>query len=176
MQALDQATSHPPHPAIRFVFIGGGALRQKLENEVRRRGLSNALFRGYQPRDQLAATLSVADVHLVSLNPKLEGLIVPSKIYAIAAAGRPAIFLGHPSGEISQILNESGFGFVVPSSNATELQNRILQLAREPHSRILLGIRAREAFEQRWDKEIAVHKWEGLLTEAMNRSNTESKN
>ena len=75
----------------------------------------------------------MADVHLVSLNPKLEGLIVPSKIYAIAAAGRPAIFLGHPSGEISQILNVSGFGFVVPSLNATELQSRILQLAREPH-------------------------------------------
>ena len=33
--------------------------------------------------------MSTADIHLVMLNPKLEGLIVPSKIYAIAAAGRP---------------------------------------------------------------------------------------
>ena len=90
-------------------------MRETLENEVTQCKLANVVFRGYQPREQLAATLSAADVHLVSLNPKLEGLIVPSKIYAIAAAGRPAIFLGHPQGEIAKIIQETGCGFTVPA-------------------------------------------------------------
>ena len=43
------------------------------------------MFKPYQPRERLAESLSAADVHIVSLRPELEGLIVPSKIYGIAA-------------------------------------------------------------------------------------------
>lgn len=169
IKGLDQSLVASPEETqpIKFLFIGGGSLRAALEKEVRRCNLTNVLFRGYQPREQLAATLSAADVHLVSLNPKLEGLIVPSKIYAIAAAGRPAIFIGHPSGEVAQIVRESGCGFAVPSSNVEELQERILQLVRSPQLTAIMGTRARAAFEQRWDKAIAVGKWERLLTEIM---------
>jgi hypothetical protein len=35
----------------------------------------------------------------------LEGLIVPSKFYGIAAAGRPTIFIGAEDGEIGRMLN-----------------------------------------------------------------------
>ena len=48
-------------------------------------------MRPYQPKERLGETLSVGDVHLMSLDPALEGLIVPSKFYGIAAAGRPKI-------------------------------------------------------------------------------------
>jgi colanic acid biosynthesis glycosyl transferase WcaI len=34
----------------------------------------------------LSYSLGVADAHWLSLNPRLEGLIVPSKFYRIAAA------------------------------------------------------------------------------------------
>ena len=168
IKALHRDTATETAQLIKFLFIGGGSLREALEEEVRRCKLSNVLFRGYQPREQLAATLSAADVHLVSLNPKLEGLIVPSKIYAIAAAGRPAIFLGHPRGEIAKIIQETGIGFAVPSANVWELQERILQLVRSPELRASMGARARAVFEQRWDKDIALSTWERLLNEITN--------
>ena len=38
--------------------------------------------------------LTLPDVHLVSLKPALEGLIVPSKFYSSIAAGRAVIFIG----------------------------------------------------------------------------------
>jgi colanic acid biosynthesis glycosyl transferase WcaI len=87
---------------IKFLFIGGGSLRPRLEDEARLWGLGNVQFHGYQPREQLASALCAADLHLVILNPKLDGLIVPSKIYAITAAGRPVIFIGDRSGEIAR--------------------------------------------------------------------------
>ena len=46
--------------------------------------------------------MAAADVHLVSLLPQIEGLIVPSKFYGILAAGRPAIFIGDAEGEIAR--------------------------------------------------------------------------
>jgi hypothetical protein len=46
--------------------------------------------------------LNVPDVHWLSLIPQLEGLIVPSKFYGIAAAGKPIIIIGDKNGEIAR--------------------------------------------------------------------------
>jgi glycosyltransferase involved in cell wall biosynthesis len=161
-------------PRITFLFVGGGALRSSLENEVKRRGLANVVFRDYQPREQLAATLSLPDVHLVSLNPKLEGCIVPSKIYAIAAAGRPAIFIGDPSGEVARTINETKMGFAVPTDAWQALRDSILQLARNPKLKTEMGERARRRFEQDWDKPMAIDKWEQLLRNEVMRESMEA--
>ena len=58
---------------VMFVFVGGGAQRASLEREALKRGLSNFRLRPYQPKERLGETLGVADVHLVSLNPKFGG-------------------------------------------------------------------------------------------------------
>jgi glycosyltransferase involved in cell wall biosynthesis len=157
-------------PRVAFLFVGGGALRLQLEREAKRNGLSKVLLQDYQPREQLAATLSVPDVHLVILNPKLEGCIVPSKIYAIAAAGRPAIFIGDPSGEVAKIINDTKMGFVVPTGAWQELRECILQLAGNPKLKTEMGERARRKFERDWDKPIAINKWQKLLNEVMGDS------
>ena len=73
--------------------------------------------------------MSVGDVHLVSLDPALEGLIVPSKFYGIAAAGRPTIFIGAKDGEIGRMLKENGCGFTVAPGDGEALTERILALA-----------------------------------------------
>lgn len=158
-------------PKVTFLFVGGGALRPSLEREVTRSGLANVVFQDYQPREQLAATLSVPDLHLVSLNPKLEGCVVPSKIYAIAAAGRPAIFIGDPSGEVARIINDTKMGFAVPTDAWQHLRDCILQLAGNPQMKMEMGERARRAFEQYWDKPIAIRKWAKLLNDVLGESN-----
>jgi glycosyltransferase involved in cell wall biosynthesis len=152
---------------IIFVFIGGGAQRARLEREVLRRQLTNVRMYPYQPRERLAETLGVADVHLVSLNPKLEGLIVPSKFYGIAAAGRPTLFIGAADGEIARLLDGTACGFTVAPSDGQALMDRILQLAGDPELCARLGVRARATFEERWDKRSAVEQWEEVLDAAV---------
>ena len=148
---------------IMFVFVGGGAKRASLEREALKRGLSNFRLRPYQPKERLRETLAVADVHLVSLNPKLEGLIVPSKFYGIAAAGRPTIFIGAEHGEIGRMLKEYGCGFTVAPGDGEALTELILALAGDRDLCASLGARARMAFERQWDKEKALAEWEALL-------------
>ena len=148
---------------VMFVFIGGGAQRASLEREALKRGLSNFRLRPYQPKERLGETLGVADVHLVSLNPNLEGLIVPSKFYGIAAAGRPTIFIGAEHGEIGRILEENGCGFTVTPGDGEALTERILALAGDRDLCEALGARARMAFERQWHKERALAEWEALL-------------
>ena len=112
---LEAADALTERREVVFLFIGGGAQRAAVEHAARQRGLANVLFRPYQPRTRLSESLGVADVHLVSLNPALEGLIVPSKFYGIAAAGRPTLFVGDVDGEIPQVLRDAECGYAVAS-------------------------------------------------------------
>jgi glycosyltransferase involved in cell wall biosynthesis len=121
----------------------------------------------YQPRERLAETLGVADVHLVSLNPKLEGLVVPSKFYGIAAAGRPAIFIGARDGEIARLIHETGCGFTVAPGDGQALMDRILQLAATAKLCTSMGDRARASFEQYWNRDRAIKQWQGVLSAAL---------
>ena len=157
MSPADHAAS------VMFLFVGGGAKWAKLEREATRRTLTNFRVRPYQPKGQLSETLGVGDVHLVSLDPRLEGLIVPSKFYGIAAAGRPTIFIGSRDGEIARILQECGCGFTVTPGDGEALTERILALAGDRDLCAALGGRARMAFERQWDKERALAEWEALL-------------
>ena len=166
MTLLQQrATKSPSDLAARvmFVFIGGGAQRARLEREALKRGLSNYRLRPYQQKERLGETLAVADAHLVSLNPKLEGLIVPSKFYGIAAAGRPTIFIGSRDGEIGHMLKKNDCGITVTPGDGQALMEGILALAGDRDLCLSLGMRARIAFERQWDKERAIANWEALL-------------
>ena len=121
------------------------------------------VFRPYQPRERLSDSLSAPDVHLISLKPDLEGLIVPSKYYGIAAAGRPAIFVGHHKGELARIIRDSGTGFVVRDGDGTGLSEAILELARNPDLAAEQGRRARQLFETKYEFAHAVTAWENLI-------------
>ena len=162
---LDAAEKLKGDANIIFLFIGGGAQRDRIEEEARRRGLESIMFKPYQPREQLTLSLTVPDVHLISLQPALEGLIVPSKFYGIAAAGRPTIFVGDRDGEIPRILRETGSGYTVSIGDSLGLANRILEMSRDVET-MNMGIRARKAFDQRFDQRHAFAAWEELLREA----------
>ena len=151
---------------IRFLFIGDGYHRPRLEQEVRRRDLLNVTFQPYQARGRLAESMGAADAHLVSLLPALEGLVVPSKFYGIAAAGRPAIFVGDPEGEIARILRDNHCGLVVAAGDGKGLADAILALRDKPALRAEMGANARAAFEARYDRAHAMTLWESALERA----------
>ncbi|MBA5867061.1 MAG: glycosyltransferase [Nitrospira sp. CR1.3] len=160
---LDAAERLKGNGHIVFLFIGSGAQRGQLEKETQRRELQNVRFKPYQPRKRLHLSLSVPDAHLVSLQPSLEGFIVPSKFYGIAAAGRPTIFIGSSQGEIPRILKEAQCGFSIEVGRVDELVGIIQNLAAHEELCLCLGRRARELFDRRFDVGYAMHAWDEVL-------------
>jgi glycosyltransferase involved in cell wall biosynthesis len=148
---------------VRFLFIGGGALEPVLRAEIAARGLGNAVLLPYQPRNALPHSLSAADVHLVTLRPEFEGLIVPSKVYGIAAAGRPALFVGDAGGEIARLIAAHACGVCVPCGDGVALAAAIEALSRDPAHCEAMGRRAREMLEAHFDKPIAIARWVAAL-------------
>lgn len=163
---LDAAASLQAESRIAFLFIGAGAQLREVEAEVRRRQLRNVTFQPYQPRERLHESLGAADVHLVSLNPTLEGLIVPSKFYGIAAAGRATIFIGDADGEIARAVRVGECGYTVSVGDADALATLVRRLAADPGLNAQLGQNARITFERRFDRRLAADAWYDLVAGA----------
>jgi len=149
-----------------FLFIGGGASLERLRAEAVRRGLTNIVFQPYQPAERLSESLAVADVLLVVLRPEMEGLIVPSKFYGIAAAGRPMIFVGDPRGEIGALLAEADAGVAVAQGDGAGLAEAVRRLYEAPELRERMGRNARRLCEERYSRRAALARWERLLLDA----------
>ena len=54
-------------------------------------GIAVVSFRPFRGREDLIWSLGVPDVRLVTLLPEMEGLVVPSRDYGMAAAERPMV-------------------------------------------------------------------------------------
>jgi len=156
-------------PRTVFLLIGGGANMRTLERAARQAGLTQMRFLPYQPRAQLSDSLAAADVHLVMLLPQLEGLIVPSKLYGVLAAGRPVIFIGDPDGELAQLIRDSEIGSTVACGDADGLCRALRALREDPAGRERMGMRARALFEERYTLARSLERWRSLLIEAAAR-------
>ena len=165
IEAIEREPAQEGARPIRWLFIGGGALSARLAAEVARRRLKSVLFKPYQPAERLAESLSAADVHLISLRPELEGLIVPSKLYGIMAVGRPALFIGDADGETARILSRFDIGRTFAPGDHAALAASVRALAGDETGCQLMGVRARRAFEDEFDKPIAMARWEAMLSE-----------
>jgi glycosyltransferase involved in cell wall biosynthesis len=97
-------------PRVAFVFVGGGPRLAEVKNAAAEAGLANVHYFPSAPRQDLAAVLSAADVHLVSIRAGCENLVFPSKLAGIAAVGRPAIVIGPANCEPARAVVSGGWG------------------------------------------------------------------
>ncbi|MEE2973508.1 MAG: glycosyltransferase family 4 protein [Planctomycetota bacterium] len=151
---------------IRFAFVGGGKKKEEVEAFVAAHGLeSTCILAPYQPRERLDELLSAADLHLVSLLEGVEGIMVPSKLFGILAAGRPALFIGDDRSEISRVVVENDCGSSVRQGDVDSLVEEIVRYADDPEARIAAGDRARRALVEEHGARHRLEAWRALLEE-----------
>ena len=97
------------------------------------------------------------------MRPELEGLIVPSKVYGIAAAGRPIIAVTAKDGEIARLIKAHDCGLVVEPGNSEEMAKAILQLSAKDEARIGMGLRARAMLDAEFTHRHAFRRWENVV-------------
>ncbi|NNC72965.1 MAG: glycosyltransferase family 4 protein [Sphingomonadaceae bacterium] len=148
---------------FKFLFVGGGYLRTRLDEEARRRELTNIVTRPYQPRSELNQSLALPDIHWISLRPELEGLIMPSKLYGVAAAGRPVIMVGDPEGDIGRIIRGHEFGLTVVPGDAKGFAETVRRFAGAPAEAKRFGSNARAYIENHAPRRTILCGWDELL-------------
>lgn len=154
-------------PKIVFLMIGGGHHTALLKARAQAAGLDNIVFQPYQPLEALSASLCAADLHWISLKPALEGLIVPSKVYGVLAAGRPILAVTAANGEIARLVAEHGCGVQAEPGDHAAFASHVRALADSPERTRALGEAARRAATGVFSRSRAMSRWTDAVMQTM---------
>ncbi|MDH5692225.1 MAG: glycosyltransferase family 4 protein [Gammaproteobacteria bacterium] len=157
------------HKEIVFLFIGSGPQKTWMEEETKRKKLHNVLFLPPQERAMLPYSLTLPDLHLITLKSDVEGLSVPSKFYGAGAASKPVIFIGDEQGELAKLIRECEGGAVIREHDSEALAQTVLRLKESPVECERMGDNIRRLVLSKFDKSIAVDHWKDLIINLTNR-------
>jgi glycosyltransferase involved in cell wall biosynthesis len=151
-------------PRVAFLMIGGGKRFAELAAAVKARGVAGSFrFLPYQARTLLSYSLGSADAHWVSLDPRLEGLIVPSKFYGVAAAGKPVVVIGARNGELAQLVQRHDCGIAIAPGDSDALTATLRRLSDAPQQVSEMGMRARRMLDAHFTRRQGLARWRRLL-------------
>lgn len=111
---------------VGLVFVGDGAQRQKLESACS--GIPNVRFLPFFPASKIPSVLAAPDAHLITVKRGLEGVVVPSKMFGILAAGKPIIAVAPDECDVVSIGRQKGFSISADPENPDEFAGRVRQV------------------------------------------------
>ena len=148
---------------IVFLFIGSGIHYESLQKYVLAENINNVIFKPYQPAADLPESLSLADSHLVTFLPQMEGLVFPSKFYSICAATRPLLFIGNCEAELATTINANDCGQCFNPGQSQQIADYLIQCTQASELLAKQGQNARKLFQHNHTFEHAQEKWSQVL-------------
>lgn len=166
MDTILEAARQLQDEPIQFVFIGGGAKRQACIDLAKDLGLHNCQFLPYQEKQDLPYSLTACDLSLVSISRGMEGVVAPSKLYGILAAGRPVAAICEPHSYLRSLLVEANCGATFNNGDPNGLANFIRNLANDTQLANRMGIAGRRYLQSNFTPEIIAKQYSNLLGKA----------
>jgi len=146
-------------PAFRLVLCGNGVKEAWIREQVAERNLTNVQVIPFVSDDDYPLTLSAADISLITLEPGMEGLCVPSKFYTILGSGRPSLAVMEPHVEVARTIEETNCGLVVRPHDVDGFVSAMLRLRDVPDKASRMGQIARSLAEERYCNRMIARKY-----------------
>jgi colanic acid biosynthesis glycosyl transferase WcaI len=153
---------------IGLVFVGDGANRAILQASAQ--SSPNVRFLPFFPAEQVPHVMLAGDVHIVTVRRGLEGVVVPSKLYSILAAGRPILVVASASTDAARIVTETGCGMSADPDDPTAVAAVLIQLRNDPARLAQMGARAREV-ASKYARVNELDRFVNVMEEVGNHSN-----
>jgi glycosyltransferase involved in cell wall biosynthesis len=153
-----------------FFVRGEGPRREALEAQVRELGLTNVLFGGERPIEEVPYLLARADVCVTNLlpDPYLDK-IVSVKVFEYLACAKPVV--GGLRGEGAKVLEESGGGIAVEPGDPQAMADAVRELLDAPERRAEMGQAGRRYVVEHRSRAVIAARLEELLAEVTSRQN-----
>jgi len=150
-------------PRARFVFVGGGVDRSRLEREAQRRHLDNVEFIPRQPPSAMRAIFDQADALLVHLkDDPLFAVTIPGKTQAYLASGRPLIMAVR--GDAARLVERANAGVLAEPENPASITAAVEKLASlSPEDRERMGDAGRSFYRRELAIDVAVDQFRDLF-------------
>ncbi|MDR7523648.1 MAG: glycosyltransferase family 4 protein [Armatimonadota bacterium] len=139
-QTLTRAAALLDGAGAGLVFVGDGAAAPTIDRAAE--ALPQVRRVPYRPAAEVPYVLAAADLHVVTVRRGLEGVVVPSKLYAVLAAGRPVLAVAPEASDVARIVRRYGCGFVADPDNPVAVAAAVRQAMASPDLLETMGRRA----------------------------------
>jgi colanic acid biosynthesis glycosyl transferase WcaI len=140
---LVTAARNLANEGVGLVFVGDGAQRSQIEAVAA--GSSNIRFLEFFPASKIPSVLAAADAHVITVKRGLEGVVVPSKMYGILAAGKPIVAVAPKETDAVSLGIQQGFAVAADPDRPAEVVDAVRSLASDPNKLRAMGEAARVA-------------------------------
>jgi colanic acid biosynthesis glycosyl transferase WcaI len=147
---------------VGLVFVGDGARKSEIDAEAA--GCAAVRFLPYFSARDIPLVLAAGDMHVITVKRGLEGVVVPSKLYPLLAAGRPILAVAPDDADAARILRRSGCGLVADPDDAEAVAEAVRQVLRDPDLLPDMSARAR-AIAPTYDKVKEINAFVNLVEE-----------
>ena len=150
-------------PGILIACVGDGPERARWQEEAARRGLTNIVFHGPQPKGRMPEIVRACDVGAAVLqnNPTFH-TVYPNKIFDYMACARPTL-LAIDGVARKLVCDEARAGVFAAPEDAAALAEAIRALARDPELRRQLGETGRRGVVANASRESLAARYVALL-------------
>lgn len=127
---------------IGLVFVGDGASKPAVE--MMARNCQAVRILPFRLAGEIPNVMAAGDLQIVTVRRGLEGVVVPSKLYGILAAGRPVLAVAPAVSDVARLVRESGCGICVEPEDADGIVQMVRGLRNRPEKLQEMGGRALE--------------------------------
>ncbi len=104
---LEAAKMLASNANVHFLFVGGGSEFAKVKAFSAAHSAGNITCLPYQPIENLSASLSAPDLHVVVMGDAFLGIVHPCKIYNILNLGLPFLYIGPEPSHVSDLAGQA---------------------------------------------------------------------
>lgn len=116
--------------AVEFFIIGEGAMKETLEKEKEKKGLSKLHLIPYQPRELMPLLIAYSDLQFIFMSSDTEGHGFPSKVYTIMACAKPLLICSGEKTPIVNFLKDKDCAYIISENTVdekVEIASRIIR-------------------------------------------------
>jgi len=152
-----------PH-GVGLVFVGEGA--QKAHVEGLAKEAKNVRFLPFFPASKIPSVLAAPDAHVITVKRGLEGVVVPSKMYGILAAGKPIVAVAPDATDAVSLGAKFGFAVSADPDSPEQVAAVIRSLVRDGAKVESMG-RAARTVASDYDRVKELQKFVKIIEEAV---------
>jgi glycosyltransferase involved in cell wall biosynthesis len=153
---LDLAQRLHQRDDVGFLFVGRGSDVQRLQRDVRARGLSNVVFFDEIDPDEIPDLYAQCNVGMVALDPRHKSHNIPGKFLTYMQSGLPVLANVNAGNDLAKRIRDERVGQVCESNQVDELLQLIDKLLVQIEADKDLSARCSRLFEREFAVEQAV--------------------
>ena len=162
-ETLITAVQSLEQEGVGLVFVGEGAQREHVEALAKK--AKNIRFLPFFPANKIPSVLAAPDAHVITVKRGLEGVVVPSKMYGILAAGKPILAVVPEETDAASLGARFGFAVSADPDKPEEIAKAIRFILN--NNTILQNMgRAAQAIAPEYDRVKELQKFVKIMEEA----------